>query len=49
VNGRERCRLREEAEGWVLAIDGHDRLALPTQDGSGPYIQPELRAVRPDS
>jgi hypothetical protein len=46
--------LREEQEGWILAIDGADRLVLPVRDGAGPYValpperEPELRIVLPD-
>jgi hypothetical protein len=42
VNGKERCRLREEKEGWVLAIDRVE-LVLPVRDGAGPYVAPAHR------
>lgn len=49
----QRCHLREESGGWVLAIDGVDRLALPTRDGAGSYLSRapgrdlEIRVVVP--
>jgi hypothetical protein len=54
VNGQERCRLRAEEDGWVLEIDGTDRLVLPARDGSGPYVAPapndaDPRALPPDT
>lgn len=46
-SGHDRCHLTKKGDDWVLAIDGADRLALPANDGAGPYLVPTLRDEPP--